>query len=379
MPIATHILWQLDGERGECKEGKIDVILNSIFVNGIKRRRMIDMSTLPHHDGAGNIVLQFSCGGSIEAKLVGFVAAAAFVEDCIEVLVRRLGKGKLPPPACRAAEPETNPSACKNDVSSEQIGIVPPAGKDDLLGGQGPLNFVLGMDSNAVSESCSLSQKEDQKQAESSKQPHLSFEDCLDKAVLELPDNSFARTLLNKICVSKHAKSCSTSLRQLCEAFDKQASAREEKHGDDKKAIRSELIEAKEQCSRLLKGRELLEKEFKTLCARMEAADLEKKNLERLLREERSQSKPAAKRQRKADAAKSGTSATPVVETNDDFVHALAAMEVAPLQNCPESSREALKKKILFKWHPDKQPSDEHKTLSTKVMQAIQNEKAWTT
>jgi len=334
--------WQLDGEKAEYKEGKIDVILSFIFLNGTKRRKIVDMSTLPHHDGVGNISLHFSCGGSIEATLAGSAAAAAFVEDCIEVLVRRLGKGKLPP---------TRRSSTQDTADST--------------------------DSNVKAKLCNASQRNDgvgglSVEEESPKQAPLSFEACLDQAVSELPQLSFARTLLSSICSSLPAKTSPSSLLQVCEAFDKQAVEKEQKRRDEEKDIRKQLTAAKEQCTRLLTGRELLEKEFKSLCARLEAADSKNTHLERLLREQntsRAKNEPPAKRQR--------VQTQKGAETSDEFVRALAEFEVAPLKNCVVNAREALKKKILLKWHPDKQPSKEHEVLSTKVMQAIQNEALW--
>mmetsp|Transcript_113503 Transcript_113503/g.177494 ORF Transcript_113503/g.177494 Transcript_113503/m.177494 type:complete len:344 (+) Transcript_113503:66-1097(+) len=341
MPFATYMTWQLDGEKAEYKEGKIDVILNSIFLNGTKRRKIVDMSTLPHHDGVGNISLHFSCGGSIEATLVGSAAATAFVEDCVEVLVRRLGKGKLPPTR-RSSTQDTADSTDSNlkvkcEASQMNDGVGGPSVEEESL-----------------------------------KQAPLSLEACLDQAVSELPQLSFARTLLSRICSSQPAKTSPTSLLQVCEAFDKQAAEKEQKRRDEEKDIRKQLTAAKEQCTRLLTGRELLEKEFKSLCARLEAADSKSTHLERLLREQntsRAKAEPPAKRQRVQTQKGS--------ETSDEFVRALAEFEVAPLKNCAVDAREALKKKIFLKWHPDKQPSKEHEVLSTKVMQAIQNETLW--
>jgi len=60
-----------------------------------------------------------------------------------------------------------------------------------------------------------------------------------------------------------------------------------------------------------------------------------------------------------------------------EFVRSLATLEVSPLRQCTADDREALKKKILLKWHPDKQPSAEHKCLATQVMQELQNCAEW--
>lgn len=55
----------------------------------------------------------------------------------------------------------------------------------------------------------------------------------------------------------------------------------------------------------------------------------------------------------------------------------IAEMECKPLQNKSPQARAALKKKLLVKWHPDKQPSEDHATIATSVMQEIQNCAEW--
>jgi len=55
----------------------------------------------------------------------------------------------------------------------------------------------------------------------------------------------------------------------------------------------------------------------------------------------------------------------------------LAEVECRPLENKSVQVRSALKKKLLIKWHPDKQPSSDHASLATLVMQEMQNCTEW--
>lgn len=55
----------------------------------------------------------------------------------------------------------------------------------------------------------------------------------------------------------------------------------------------------------------------------------------------------------------------------------IAQMECRPLQNKAAPVRAALKKKLLVKWHPDKQPSVDHSAIATCVIQEIQNCAEW--
>jgi len=60
-----------------------------------------------------------------------------------------------------------------------------------------------------------------------------------------------------------------------------------------------------------------------------------------------------------------------------DVVQHLARKECEPLRNCNTAARQALKKKILLKWHPDKQPCVDHSGFATQVMQEVQNREEW--
>jgi len=63
--------------------------------------------------------------------------------------------------------------------------------------------------------------------------------------------------------------------------------------------------------------------------------------------------------------------------STDDMVRHLARKECEALRKCDMADRQAIKKKLLLKWHPDKQPSANHSGLATQVMQEIQNCEEW--
>lgn len=62
---------------------------------------------------------------------------------------------------------------------------------------------------------------------------------------------------------------------------------------------------------------------------------------------------------------------------NDRLATHMAGAECGPLRNCAAEQKAALKKKLLLKWHPDKQPSADHSTFATRVMQEMQNCAEW--
>lgn len=55
----------------------------------------------------------------------------------------------------------------------------------------------------------------------------------------------------------------------------------------------------------------------------------------------------------------------------------IAEMECSPLRCCRGDARPTIKKKLMMKWHPDKQPTAEHVEFATQVMQAMQNQPEW--
>jgi hypothetical protein len=61
------------------------------------------------------------------------------------------------------------------------------------------------------------------------------------------------------------------------------------------------------------------------------------------------------------------------------LVRQVAEMECRPLLNQSLQVQIALKKKLLVKWHPDKQPSSDHSVFATRVMQEMQNRREWQT
>lgn len=60
-----------------------------------------------------------------------------------------------------------------------------------------------------------------------------------------------------------------------------------------------------------------------------------------------------------------------------DLAKRVAEVEAAPLKRSSVEERASLRRKLLLKWHPDKQPSLEHAELATRVMQELQQRPDW--
>lgn len=55
----------------------------------------------------------------------------------------------------------------------------------------------------------------------------------------------------------------------------------------------------------------------------------------------------------------------------------IAELECGPLRRSSPQLRSGLRRRLLAKWHPDKQPSADHAALATLVMQEMQNRLEW--
>lgn len=55
----------------------------------------------------------------------------------------------------------------------------------------------------------------------------------------------------------------------------------------------------------------------------------------------------------------------------------IASVECIPLRKMPAAEKQAFKKRIMLKWHPDKQPCPESSELATEVMQELQSHPDW--
>jgi len=69
--------------------------------------------------------------------------------------------------------------------------------------------------------------------------------------------------------------------------------------------------------------------------------------------------------------------AAAAVPSREEVVRQLAELECGPLRLASSEERMSVKKRLLVKWHPDKQPSADHVPLATQVMQELQNRPEW--
>lgn len=368
MPLATSLAWRLGAEEGNAKDGKIDILLNSIFVNGVKRRKIAELSGLPDHDGHGSLHLNFSCGGEVRATLVGGSrACSAFVEDCAEVLQKQSsGKRKLD-------------MATLAGASLSSAGRAAAAASDQIF--RQLKRRVSGEASDRASdkasemfETRSLSGERETGELQEDDLARTAMRECFGRVLQDLPESSLARPFVAALWSNLGQGSAMEAVVKTCEVFNGQVKRQEEVHREEKKLLRAEVGDMQARCERLVRGRDALETQLKLLGTRLNCLKEDNARLEGRLRS--GPQAGIAGKKRCAQKA-SATSAPSEVDSKAAFVRSLVALEVGPLRLCEAASREALKKKILLKWHPDKQPSEEHRSLATQVMQELQNSEGW--
>lgn len=393
MPLATSLAWRFGAEKGEAKDGKIDIHLNSIFVNGVKRRKIADLSSMPTHDGFGGLRMSFTGDGEIRGALLGGAPACkAFIEDCTDILKKQGGKRKLDDLLKQETKPanvdvlkqDTQPAAVVPHVAAESASH--NATCSDATPGAAPTPSASSDSSSTVQPENAQSAVEETA-VPAPRQPTKAEEELAEGigAALQMlselaPSRPFVSSLYSQLTAPKQGMTVDKALASACKSFNSRIAEKEEAHRAEKYALRVEVAQVNTRCEGLLKAKDKMEQHFKTVAGQVSALKEINQNLERKVREVQAESANAAKRAKTTNTKKGAwpTAACPnTADSQSELVRSLAEMEVSPLRACAKDGREALKKKILLKWHPDKQPSEEHKTFATQVMQELQNCAEW--
>jgi len=171
----------------------------------------------------------------------------------------------------------------------------------------------------------------------------------------------------------------------------------EKRHEEALHCLTAQLMDAKEQVERLKTSQHKLtadvasehkgRKEAEDLASKLQSkCRLQEQSLTKLrsdtnrLCKEKAGLEKTVHKLRKAMASKSSSSSHSNNSLGSDFDRLavqMAETECAPLKRCQVEEKTALKKKLLLKWHPDKQPSAEHSKFATRVVQEMQNHVAW--
>lgn len=312
----------------ETEEGKVNVLSKLLFVNGTKKRKLSDLGSVPERAGKSQVVLRFQdrqwCSVQFEKKQEA---------DDFESQVLNAMGGKLTTaaPGGGASPLEEAVRAAMARASVSQVFSNP-------LPAKMPRGSKPGQVSQLVFDLCQAWEAADVKRDQA----------CREKvASLETQRNEEQR------------------IRKKVE--------------DDHRQVDLRLRDAEANNAALEKTMKFMKEEVaitKKLLADSERADpqtlrhLEEEiaSLRRRLREVWSGGGGGSGSvQQQAEAARPS-----------NMAKAIAQFEAGALSKSSEADRAGIKKKLLLKWHPDKQPSAEHSELSKQVMQELQNLPGWT-
>eukprot|EP00930_Biecheleria_cincta_P062917 TRINITY_DN4836_c0_g1_i1.p1 TRINITY_DN4836_c0_g1~~TRINITY_DN4836_c0_g1_i1.p1 ORF type:complete len:353 (-),score=101.72 TRINITY_DN4836_c0_g1_i1:184-1209(-) len=314
------------------EEGKVTVLAKLLFVNGTKKRKLSDLGSVPERAGQGQVVLRFDdkqwCSVQFDKKQEA---------DDFEHLVLNAMGGKLATAALGggASPLEEAVRAAMARASVGQAFANP-------LPAKMPRGSKPGQVSQLVFDLCQAWEAADAKRDQASREKVAS---------LEAQRNEEQR------------------IRKKVE--------------DDHRQVDLRLSAAEASNAGLEKTLSFMKEEVamtKKLLADSERAD--PKTL-RYLEEEIASLRSRLKEVWHGNV--SGYQPPPRPPLQQQLSHArpsnmakaIAEFEAAALSKSSEADRAAIKKKLLLKWHPDKQPSAEHSELSKQVMQELQNLPCW--
>jgi len=176
-----------------------------------------------------------------------------------------------------------------------------------------------------------------------------------------LEEHKFADAMMICVRMLDVSDIAGSTMTRICQAWAENESAERRKCEDEKRSLTAQLMDCKERVSMLRRQKE--EKEAMLATEKRQQDALEKK-----IRSLEEQAKENSKVRHDSNRK---------FPKNFDVVKHLARLECEPLRHCLPSERAVLKKKLLLKWHPDKQPSQQNATFATHVMQSMQNEMEW--
>lgn len=146
------------------------------------------------------------------------------------------------------------------------------------------------------------------------------------------------------------------------------------RYEEEVKALTAQLMDAKDRSSALRRQKDAKDAELLTERQHCREAKDEAKNLRRQLQQH---SEVVKENARLKQQLRNGMYSRTVAPSREEVIRQVAKLECEPLQRCSMQDVPALKKKLLLKWHPDKQPSTDHGGLATQVMQELQNCEEW--
>lgn len=166
-------------------------------------------------------------------------------------------------------------------------------------------------------------------------------------------------------------------LREVCESWHKFDDKCAAEHQDELRSITAQLMAARERGDSLRQLKEQKDRELRAERERREAVEQQANMLRRKANSWHLYEEAQREVNRLKYELMEARHAPPPTVSREELARQMAEYECAPLRRCTSADRVAQKKKLLLKWHPDKQASAQHAALATQVMQELQNCPEW--
>lgn len=364
------------------EEGKVSVLAKLLFVNGNKKRKLADMQGPPERGPEGQVILRFGeqdwCGITFAQRGQNDEFAKA-VLGAMPVAKRQ---GALAPPdgnlapEARARWRKLSPSrgddaggglphweeavraAVARARTQSFTSPLPASLPSTVRGGDWEAMSAAGA-WKLVAELCAAWEAADARRDEAKRK-------AVDVLVAERDENMRARKQVEDEfrCVDTKLQEAEANVGRL----ERKLKFHEEEAAAYKKLLAESQRASDPEMLRKLEG------EILTLKQRLKEAWTEKPQRTPPPRPPRQQSRAQAMTPPPPPAAPPSEAQ----RGGADMACAIAEFEAAPLRRCPSAEeRAALRKRLLLKWHPDKQPSAEHAEHAKRVMQELQNLPDW--
>lgn len=162
---------------------------------------------------------------------------------------------------------------------------------------------------------------------------------------------------------------------ELQKSFVMQLIAARDEADELRKIVKEKDAQLRSECGLAELRREISLKDDQLLQAEAWRRVVEAENAELRLRLRRGDDAEIARLRRELQEARAGQAMRE--PSQKEVVQRVAALECQPLKSAGQDARAAMKKKLLLKWHPDKQIGTDAAAFSTEVMQEIQNRCEW--
>jgi len=347
-----RIHWHVQGREPQFEEGSVKLLRTFIWVNGCKRRKVAELSAKPHRGLEGEIMLRFGVD-RCHIRFDTIDESDEFEQSVVKMLEKRSVLEASPP---QSVEPNSPPVVSASGLELAVMAALTRAGDlpflnpvpQTLEGVSQELAFKL------LSHVCAVWESID-----ANRHQMLIDRHCEAQVVGELHMAS------GQVVVVEDDEEQQVLIRSLQEEL-RELEFKLAEANEAREILGSQLAtqeeEAKQMKQRLVDSVERLVKLTKQLEA--EKRDM-KQELTLLKRRQWKASPPQA------------ACVSPPSRQDYDVARSIAEIECVPLRACYTNERPSLRKKMLLKWHPDKQPSLGHADLAKKVMQEFQNRPEW--